>query len=843
MQDTTNARPTPVQRTVHSDPTPEDLDRLPAELKARRQWVLWRGADRIDQQTGELRLNKIPIDPQTLRKADTTDATTWGTFGQCIAALPVALEEWEQDNPSAYRGGGIGFVFSSDDPYAGVDLDHCRDPATGQIAAWAQVHIDTLASYSEVSPSQTGVKVWVKGTLPPHGRKKGNVEMYDYARFFTMTGWHLPDTLPTIADRQQALTTVHTTVFGTPRKTRQPTSTTPRIEDVALLEKARAAKNGAKFAQLWDGDTSLHAGDDSGADLALCIMLAFWTQDAAQLDRLFRQSDLMRTKWDEQRGVQTYGERTIREALARQTEHYRPRQRHVQDAQRRRNGATDIPEAQSGEEPPLPLSDYTNALAFVRNHGQDLRYCYPWKAWLVWTGTHWQRDTSGGVMRRAKHTVKRLARHVEDLDDAHATALMAHIKASLSTTKLKALVECAQSEPGIPVQPEELDTNHWLLNCRNGTLDLRTGKLRPHDRADLLTVVLPVPYEPLAACPIWHAFLDRIMAGNHNLIGFLQRAIGYALTGVIREHVLLILWGTGRNGKSTFLNILRTLLAAYAMKAPSELLMVSNNDRHPTERADLFGKRFVAAIETEQGRRLAEVFVKEVTGGDPIRARRMREDFWEFQPTHKVFLATNHKPVITGTDTAIWERIQLVPFAVTIPPDERDTTLPEKLEHELPGILTWAVQGCLAWQRDGLGEPDEVQQATKGYRTEMDVLGQFITECCLVGADYRVKADKLYDAYKLWHGDQAQNQRAWGMALTERGFERYTNNGTWYRGIGIREWTEHTTEGTEPTEGKNGINRHSYTTREQTRKSGSVPSVPSVNSSTAAAGDYDEGVI
>jgi P4 family phage/plasmid primase-like protien len=442
------------------------------------------------------------------------------------------------------------------------------------------------------------------------------------------------------------------------------------------------------------------------------------------------------------------------------------------------------------EESALPYSDYTNALEFVRDHGTQLRYCHLWGKWLVWTGTHWQCDTSGQVMRLAKQTIKRLARRIEHLDDSAASALLAHIKVSLSTGKLKAMIECAQSEAGIPVQPEDFDTHPWLLNCANGTLDLRTGELRPHDRADLLTFALPVAYDATALCPTWDAFLHRIMGGNQNLIAFLKRAVGYALTGVIREHILFILWGVGRNGKSTFLNTLRTLLGPYAMKAPSELLMASNNDRHPTERADLCGKRFVSAIETEQGRRLAEVFVKEATGGDPIRARRMREDFWEFQPTHKVFLATNHKPIITGTDTAIWERIGLVPFMVTIPAEERDTTLPEKLEQELPGILNWALGGCLTWQAQGLGVPDEVQEATAGYRRDMDILGQFLEDCCLVGPNYRTKAADLYDAYKAWCDQQGVPyivQRTWGMALTERGFERKRGTGGahWWVGLGV----------------------------------------------------------
>jgi putative DNA primase/helicase len=303
-----------------------------------------------------------------------------------------------------------------------------------------------------------------------------------------------------------------------------------------------------------------------------------------------------------------------------------------------------LDESIHGERPPrqantdtLPWSDYTNALAFVHDHGENLRYCDDWKKRLVWMGMHWKIDNTGAAMRMAKQTARRLARQVEHIDDIEAKVLLKHVKKSLSNASLKAMIDCAQSEEGISIEPNALDKDPWRLNCANGTLDLRTGKLQPHNRADLITRCISTPYDPNAKCPTWDAFLSCIMGDNQALIGFLQRAIGYSLTGVIREHVLIILWDSGRNGKSTFLNTLRALLEAYAMKAPSELLMVSNNDRHPTERADLLGKRFICAIETEEGRRLAEVFVKEATGGDPIRARRMREDFWEFQPTHKVF--------------------------------------------------------------------------------------------------------------------------------------------------------------------------------------------------------------
>ena len=280
------------------------------------------------------------------------------------------------------------------------------------------------------------------------------------------------------------------------------------------------------------------------------------------------------------------------------------------------------------------------------------------------------------------------------------------------------------------------------------------------------------------------------------MIAFLQRAVGYALSGAIREHVLLIFWGSGRNGKSTLLMTILKLLGPYGLKAVSELLMASAYDRHPTERADLFKKRLVVVSETEQGRRLAESFTKDATGGEKIRARRMHENTWEFAPTHKLFMATNHKPVIKGMDLAIWERLKLVKFGVTIPKDERDTALLEKLQApgELTGILAWAVRGARAWQDNGLGEPGDVTEATAEYKEEMDVLGAFIDDCCLTGSNYRVKASDLYEAYKRWcdqTGETALVQRPWGMALTERGYESGKVQGrSWWKGIALRKGDE-----------------------------------------------------
>jgi putative DNA primase/helicase len=337
--------------------------------------------------------------------------------------------------------------------------------------------------------------------------------------------------------------------------------------------------------------------------------------------------------------------------------------------------------------------------------------------------------------------------------------------------------------------PDVLDRDSWLLNCPNGTVELKTGKLREHRREDYITKLCPAVFMPDAKAPTWLAFLENIFEENSDLIGFVQRLCGYCLTGDVSEQVLPIFYGVGANGKSTFVNAILNMLGVdYSIKAPQDFLVRKKQDAHPTEIADLFGKRLIAAVETDEGRRLAESLVKELTGGDRIRARRMREDFWEFAPTHKVILACNHKPEIRGTDYAIWRRIRLVPFNVIIPRNQQDKKLPKKLHAELPGVLAWCVRGCLDWQRDGLGYPLDVERATESYRSDQDLLGTFFLERCVTGPAFKARAGELYETYKKHcesTGEFALSQRRFGAQLSERGFKRFTNNGVWYEEIGI----------------------------------------------------------
>lgn len=317
---------------------------------------------------------------------------------------------------------------------------------------------------------------------------------------------------------------------------------------------------------------------------------------------------------------------------------------------------------------------------------------------------------------------------------------------------------------------EQFDADPWLLNVANGTIDLRTGELREHRREDLLTKLCPVPFDPDATCPTFEGFLDRILP-DPEVHAFVQRAVGYALTGSTREQVLFILWGGGANGKTTLVEALLAVLGDYGLMTPTDTIAARRETSIPNDVARLRGARFVGAIETDENRRLAEARVKQLTGSDTISARHMRAEWFDFKMSGKLFLATNHKPVIRGTDYAIWRRIRLVPFTITIPDDEKDGALPDKLLAEAPGILRWAVDGCAAWQHEGLGAPEAVSVATDDYRTEQDVLGEFIRDCCSTHPDASCTAAELYDAFADWHGGRPMNKKTFGLRLQERGFE------------------------------------------------------------------------
>lgn len=445
-----------------------------------------------------------------------------------------------------------------------------------------------------------------------------------------------------------------------------------------------------------------------------------------------------------------------------------------------------------GFEPPAPerYTDVGNAKRLVAAYGEELRYVPAWDTWLVWDTSRWRRDERGEVVERAKAIANGLWRGVgAETDSDRRKQLIRWAQQSEGAAGIRNMVSLARSHPGIPVMPDELDANPWLLNVANGTLDLRTGTLRPACRADLLTKLSPVTHDPDAQAPAWARFLEQVVPDDE-VREFVRRAAGYALTGDVSEQVLFFAHGGGANGKSTLFETLLAMLGDYGRQAEPDLLL-ARNEAHPTGMADLQGARLVVASEIDEGRRLAEATVKQLTGDTIIKARFMRQDFFEFTATHKLFLHANHRPVVRGTDHAMWRRLRLVPFTVTIPRSEQDKSLPGRLLGELPGILRWALEGCLAWRSSGLTEPEAVRVATSDYQAEMDVLGAFLSESCVELEVASVSASQLYHAYTEWcdeSGERALSQRRLGMALSERGFERrkYGSANRWHWfGIGL----------------------------------------------------------
>jgi putative DNA primase/helicase len=424
-------------------------------------------------------------------------------------------------------------------------------------------------------------------------------------------------------------------------------------------------------------------------------------------------------------------------------------------------------------------TDLANAEQLVKMFGPDLGYVGSWQKPISWDGKRWAIDDSAKWNRCAAHVARVIyadgtKRCKDDPDDDYAKAVKAWGKKSQSIERLSAMVRTAQLHvQSIRIASHKgLNANPWLLNVQNGTLNLQTGKLQAHNRKDWITKIAPVKYDEKAVCPVWDRFLKKVTNNDRDLMEYLQRVVGYALTGEVSEHVLFFFYGGGKNGKSTFLNTISSMLGEYAFAAPRGLLFKQQGSQHDTRFATLHGCRFVTCSEIEEGQMFDEALTKDLTGGDPISARRMREDHWEFIPTHKLFMAGNHKPAVRGADEGIWRRIRLVPWLVQITEKEKDVNLKKRLLKELPGILRWAVQGCLAWQKRGLDMPAIVQEATAQYRDESDVLGQFLNTNLTFTANVitpRYIIRELYEAYCKENGFEPLGARRFSAALREKG--------------------------------------------------------------------------
>lgn len=744
---------------------------IPEELKELKQWCCFK------LQPRENKMTKIPVSAYTGTPGKSNDESTWSTFDEAVEAL----ENFHLD--------GLGFFFKK--PYFGIDIDNIKEEIERYLNEdhdnnIVSEFIDMMCSYSEYSVSGNGIHIICKGEIPPGSRRKGNVEMYDSGRFFAMTG-NKAGPYTHIADDSDygKINYLHNKYLGKSEVSSTPLqidSTGSELSESEIIEIALKSKTGTRFQMFLNGGWEQFYDSQSEADMAFANDLAFWTnRDYYMMDNIFRQSSLMRDKWDRKQNDSTYGDETLRKAIADCSNAFIPKPKeddfnlYVLDE-----------DTKKIEKKFFSYDDTGNAQRFKSAYGEVVRYSYIRKNWYFYDGKIWLIDQQGMIKTLADRVVENMKNETvyiapgTDEEEAQK-AFSKHIKNTRNSRgKVNMLKE---TEHLLPIMPSEFDKGIDLFNVQNGYIDLKTSELKEHDKDKYFTKISSVEFTDKIDCPLWIEFLNQIFNNDHELIEYIQRAVGYSLSGSTAEQMMFILYGNGRNGKSVFLDIVTEMFGSYATNIQPQTIMVKQQSSGAnSDIARLDGARLVTTTEPNEGVRLDEGLVKQLTGGDKVTARFLYENEFDYLPQFKLWMATNHKPIIRGTDDGIWRRLAIIPFTVQIPENKIDYNLKNKLKRELKAILNWAVEGYAKWQKDGLKEPRSIKDQRQEYRTEMDSIEAFIEECCIKSSQSKQQSKTLFTAYREWASENGQymmSSTKFGREMGKK-FQKLKSDGTIY---------------------------------------------------------------
>lgn len=749
--------------------------KIPTELKEMNRWVLWKIGT-----TDKGKKTKMPINAKTGSYAKSNDNTTWCDFNTA------------KRNCDVFNCDGLGFMLGNG--VFGVDLDFHDTTDERTFEKHKEEFITTLQSYTEYSQSGKGIHIICKGVLPIGNRRKGDIEMYDNARFFALTGDVVDGTEDfEMCDRTSEIATLHEKYLQ--EKTAQYTFRNEYnnnygiklLSDREVLDKAMQSKNGNLFNLLYNGSWEGVYPSQSEADASLCMMLAFWSnKDKAQMDRIFRRSNLYRKKWDERRGQKTYGEYVLDNAIAKCTDTFVAHEYDNSVEFNVSSGKTELKKEYA-------LDDTGNAERFVDTFGSVLKYNIDLKSWVIFDGKTWVRDYKQQVKKYADSLIERMKEEClkeEDKDLQREKAR--NIKHISSTNGKDAMLKEAIHLLEVATKNYDYDKQDYLINCRNGIVDLRNGTLFEHDKELMLSKNTNVEVDLNGTPTQFIKFLNDIFCGDIELVNFMQKAIGYSLTGYTREQCLFQHIGNGSNGKSVLFNVIYEMMGSYALNIQVESILqkgANGGGNANPDIARLNGVRFVRTTEPSDGQRFNEGLIKQLTGADVITARNLYADFFDFIPKFKLWIACNHRINVRGTDKGIWRRMKVVEYKRTFEGSEIDYNLEEKLKLELPQILGWAVKGAVKWYNEGLGNNAAVEIATQEYRNAMDLVGQFLSECAIVDNNGKEKSSDIYNEFKIWakNGNEwIMSQQKFGLEMSKRFDKKCIAGSNYYYGIALK---------------------------------------------------------
>ncbi|OLS02900.1 phage/plasmid primase, P4 family [Tissierella creatinophila] len=720
-------------------------DNIPEELKKIDNWCNYK---LVDDPARPDKPKKLPINSKTGGNAMSNNPDTWCSHDKALEGIKKGYGE------------GLGFFFSP--PYFGVDIDDIDEDIEkyklGDSDNVVSEFIHGLGTYAEYSQSGRGIHLICKGELPPGGRRKGSFEMYQSGRYFIMTG-NIASEYVDIRECTESIKYLHSKYIGSPNKNiiHNQDKVEIDLDEEKILELAIKSKQGQAFSTLYNGFWEGLYPSQSEADLSFANMLAFWTdRDFNKMDSIFRKSRLYRPKWDSKRGQTFYGEGILRKAIADCRETFKPGQG-VEDY-----GVVIL----NNKVKKYAFDDTGNADRFIEHYKDRARYSYIDNGWYFYNGKKWEFDNKGDVKGLVDDVIKKMKVEMALCkDEEEEKAFLKHLKYTRNSRGKTNMLK--ESEHRLSILPSEFDSKKDIFNTINGVVSLRDGNLEEHNYEQYLSKISSIEYTDKIDTPMWEEFLKQIFDNDMELIEYIQKAVGYSMSGSTKEQCVFFCYGNGRNGKSTFLDIISEIMGDYATNIQPETIMVqSRQGGANSDIARLKGARFVTTVEPNEGARINEGLLKQLTGGDTVTARHLYGKEFEFEAEFKLWMATNHKPIIRGRDLGIWRRMHLIPFTVQIPDEKVDKNLKYKLRQELTGILNWTVEGCIKWQREGLEMPSAVLEAVKEYRSEMDVITAFLEDCTVEGPGI-IEAGKLYKAYAAW----ADENNEYKMSNTKFGKE------------------------------------------------------------------------